>query len=224
MKRIMVVAAHPDDEVLGCGGTIARHVDKGDQVHIVFMADGVTSRQALTEHDLSKRNKAAHESCKILGTHSPKFLGFPDNKMDTVALLDVVQALEKEIDKIQPSVIYTHHAEDLNVDHRITHQAVLTAGRPQPESYINEIYSFEVLSSTEWVSPSAKNIFIPNCFVDISKVIERKIKALNAYVDEMRDFPHTRSVDTVQLLAKYRGSTVGIRCAESFKIERIILR
>jgi len=224
MKKILVVAAHPDDEVLGCGGTIARHVDEGDEVHVIFMADGVTSRNTLAEEDLRVRNKAAYESCEILGAQSPQFLGFPDNKMDTVALLDVVQELEKVMDKIQPSIIYTHHDADLNVDHRIAHQAVLTACRPQPENCVNEIYSFEVLSSTEWVSPSAKNTFIPNRFVDISKVIERKIKALNAYADEMRDYPHCRSLETVELLAKYRGSTMGMKAAESFKIERILVK
>jgi N-acetylglucosamine malate deacetylase 1 len=224
MKKILVVAAHPDDEALGCGGAIARHVDEGDEVHVVFMADGVTSRKKLAEDGLRERNKAAYESCEILGAQSPQFLGFPDNKMDTVALLDVVQELEKIMDKIQPSIIYTHHDEDLNVDHRITHQAVLTACRPQPENYVNEIYSFEVLSSTEWVAPSAKNTFIPNRFVDISNVIERKIKALNAYAEEMRDYPHSRSIETVELLAKYRGSTMGMKAAESFKIERILVK
>ena len=224
MKKVLVVAAHPDDEVLGCGGTVARHVDEGDVVQILFMADGVTSRRLFNKHDLRKRNKAAYESCEILGTESPLFLGFPDNKMDTVALLDIVKKLEKVIDKTQPSVIYTHHDQDLNIDHRITHQAVITACRPQPKSYINEIYSFEILSSTEWNSPSAKNTFIPNRFVDISKSIERKIKALNAYQEEMREFPHSRSIETIKLLAKYRGSTVGMRAAESFKMERVLLR
>lgn len=224
MKKVLVVAAHPDDEVLGCGGTVARHVDEGDVVHILFMADGVTSRRLFNKYDLEKRNKAAYESCEILGTESPQFLGLPDNKMDTVALLDIVQKLEKIIDKTKASVIYTHHDQDLNIDHRITHQAVITACRPQPESNINEIYSFEILSSTEWNSPSTKNTFIPNRFVDISKSIERKIKALNAYEEEMREFPHSRSIETVKLLAKFRGSTVGLRAVESFKVERIILK
>ena len=223
MKKILVVAAHPDDEVLGCGGAIARHVDEGDEVYIVFMADGVTSREKVADEDLRVRHKAAYSSCEVLGAQTPQFLGFPDNKMDTIALLDIVQTLEKVMDKIQPSIVYTHHDGDLNVDHRITHRAVLTACRPQPENYVNEIYSFEILSSTEWASPSVKNTFAPNRFVDISKVIERKIKALTAYADEMRDYPHSRSIETVELLAKYRGSTMGMRAAESFKIERRLI-
>ncbi len=225
MKKILVVAAHPDDEVLGCGGTVVQHVEKGDQVNIVFMADGVTSRvDSFTDEDVSIRNEAACESCRILGTQSPVFLGFPDNRLDTVALLDVVQALEKEIIAIQPSVIYTHHSEDLNVDHRITHQAVFTACRPQVGNSVNEIYSFEVLSSTEWSSPSEKSYFIPNRFVDISNVMKRKIEALHAYKEELREFPHSRSIETVELLARYRGSTMGMQAAEAFQVERILIK
>lgn len=224
MKKILVVAAHPDDEVIGCGGTIARHTSEGDQVHIIFMADGVKSRKTFTTGDIEKRNKASIDSCKILGAQIPQFLSFPDNKMDTVALLDIVQELESSINKIQPSIIYTHHGEDLNVDHRITHKAVLTACRPQPLSFISEIYSFEVLSSTEWVSPNPKNAFVPNRFVDISKFIKLKEKALNAYIEEMRSFPHSRSIETAKFLAKYRGSSMGMKAAESFQTERILIK
>lgn len=223
MKTILVIAAHPDDEVLGCGGTIARHVVEGDEVHVVFMADGVTSRVNHDNEDLSVRNKAAHESCKLLGTQEPQFLGFPDNKMDTIAFLDVVQKLEKVMMEIRPSVVYTHHDEDLNVDHRITNQAVLTACRPQPGYYVNEIYSFEILSSTNWASCSIKNTFSPSRFVDISKVIELKIKALNIYDQEMRDYPHSRSIEAVESLARYRGSTMGMMAAESFHVIRVLI-
>lgn len=224
MKKILVVAAHPDDEVLGCGGTIARHVFEGDEVHIVFMADGVTSRITTNEDERSLRSKAAFDSCQILGSQPPQFLGFPDNKMDTIALLDIVKKLEKVVDKIQPSIVYTHYSDDLNIDHRISHQAVLTACRPQPENNVNEIYSFEILSSTDWASSSEKNIFIPNRFVDISNFIDLKVKALNVYSEEMRNYPHSRSIETVKLLAKYRGSTMGMKDCESFKIERVLVK
>lgn len=222
MKKILVVAAHPDDEVLGCGGTIVRHVDEGDDVHVVFMADGVSSREKHYNEDLRARNRAAYDSCKLLGAQEPLFLGFPDNRMDTIALLDVVQKLEKVIMEIRPSIIYTHHDEDLNVDHRITSQAVLTACRPQPGCCVNEIYSFEILSSTNWTSCSIRSTFFPNRFVDISLAIELKIKALNIYDQEMRDYPHSRSIEAVKSLAKYRGSTVGMTAAESFHVVRVL--
>jgi len=224
MKKILVVAAHPDDEVLGCGGTIARHSDEGDEVYILFMTDGVSSRKNASVEDEWERHKSMHQSCEILGTQRPQFLGFPDNRMDTVALLDVVKEIEQVINKIQPSIIYTHHKGDLNIDHQITHQAVLTACRPIPKSPVSEIYSFEVLSSTEWPSPSSQSIFIPNRYVDISNYMTLKLKALDAYSEEMRDYPHSRSIGAIESLAKYRGSTMGLMAAESFITERVLVK
>ena len=221
MKKILVVAAHPDDEVLGCGGTIARHIDEGDEVHIVFMADGVTSRETAGEDNLRARNKAAYESCVVLGAQSPLFLGFPDNKMDTVALLDVVQFIENVIEKLQPKIIYTHHIGDLNIDHQITHKAVMTACRPQPDFCVKEIYAFEVLSSTEWQTPGIKS-FCPNMFVDITDYIDLKKQALEAYSCEMHLPPHSRSVENSVRLSSLRGSAFGVEYAESFMTLRII--
>jgi len=222
-KRVLVIAAHPDDEVLGCGATIAKHASNEHDVSIVFMADGVSSRQNnATENELKNRNEHAIKAGKILGLNPPIFLGFPDNKMDAVALLDVVQKLEKIIDEIKPSIIYTHHPGDLNIDHKITFQAVMTACRPQPDFCVREIYSFEILSSTEWAAPSNKTAFIPNCFVDVSNTIETKISALRAYEDEIRKYPHSRSVEAVRALARYRGASVGMSDAEAFTVQRIL--
>ncbi len=220
MSKILVVAAHPDDEVLGCSGTIARHVSDGDKVHMVFMSDGVTSRMGVELNEVEVRKQAAKDASNILGiVESPRFLGFPDNRMDTVALLDVVQTLEQVINEIGPEVIYTHHLGDLNIDHKITHQAVMTACRPKPEFCVREIYSFEVLSSTEW---STNNPFIPNYFVDISDMLELKISAIKAYNSELCVFPHARSVESIKALAIYRGASAGLNAAEAFKIERLI--
>jgi len=219
-KQILVVAAHPDDEVLGCSGTMARHVSDGDKVYVVFMSDGVTSRTCVESNEVEVRKQAAKDASNILGiVQSPRFLGFPDNRMDAVALLDIVQTLEQVIDEIEPEVVYTHHLGDLNIDHKITHQAVMTACRPQPEFCVREIYSFEVLSSTEW---STNNPFIPNYFVDISDTLELKISAIKAYNSELRTFPHARSIESIKALAKYRGASMGIRAAEAFKVERLI--
>lgn len=220
-KTVLVVAAHTDDEALGCGGTIARHVAEGNSVYAVFLADGVTSRPDSTQEESEKRNNAAAKAHEILGIRKSYLLGFPDNKMDGVALLEIVQKLEGILDEIKPQIIYTHHHGDLNVDHQITHKAVITACRPVPESPIQEIYSFEVLSATEWNTPGV-DPFIPNVFVDISSYIEKKIEALSAYHMEMRSDPHSRSIANSERQAILRGSSVGVSAAEGFSLVRSI--
>lgn len=220
-RSVLLVAAHTDDEALGCGGTIAKHVAQGDTVYAVFLADGVTSRPDAREQELAERNSAAKQAHKILGIKQSFMLGFPDNRMDTVPLLDIVQKLERVVDDVQPQIVYTHHNGDLNIDHRITHQAVLTACRPVPGSSVREIYSFEVLSATEWNSPSAPT-FIPNVFVDISGHLETKMNALDAYELEMREPPHSRTIVNVKRLAELRGSCVGVSAAEAMMAVRVI--
>jgi len=220
-KMIMVVAAHADDEVLGCGGTIARHVAEGDVVHVVFIADGVSSRSESDSTELQHRNQARDEALCILGVTHSHSLDFPDNRMDSVPLLDVVQALEPIIEEIQPSRIYTHHHSDLNVDHRITHQAVMTACRPVPGSSVREILAFEVMSSTEWAS-SRGMPFVPNIFVDIADNLQCKLQALSAYKLEMHPAPHSRSFEHVEYLARHRGHSVGLDIAEGFEVVRLI--
>jgi len=223
MTKVLVVVAHPDDEVLGCGGAIAKHVSNGDQVFVIFMADGVSSRDGHTPgNELDTRKKAACNSCKILGTETPVFLDFPDNQMDTVSLLSIVKKLEDEIKSIQPNVVYTHHSGDLNIDHRITHQAVMTACRPLPGQTVRKICSFEVLSSTEWMSVSSNNAFLPTYYIDISSTFDKKIQALQEYGSELSKFPHSRSIDAVVALSKYRGASSGVEAAEAFFIEREI--
>lgn len=214
-KSVLVVAAHADDEALGCGGTIARHVDDGDLVHAIFMTDGVGSRSSASDVDFQLRLNSATKAHAILGLRSVEYLGFPDNCMDSIPLLKIVQALEKLLHQISPQVIYTHHCGDLNIDHRITHNAVITACRPCPTGSVREILAFEVLSSTEWAAPST-HPFMPDVFVDISNYLERKIQALQAYKLEMRDVPHSRSIDHANCLAHHRGHSVGIEAAEAF--------
>lgn len=221
-KTVLVVAAHTDDEALGCGGTIARHVAEGDIVYAVFLADGVTSRPDATPEELEQRNAAAEKAHKILGITKAYMLGFPDNQLDNVPLLDIVQKLEAVFNKVRPEIVYTHHYGDLNVDHRIAHQATLTAARPVPGSSIQQIYTFEVLSSTEWNTPGF-NPFIPNVFVDISGHLKTKIMALSAYEDEMRNEPHPRSLINAKRLAELRGSSAGVSAAEGMMAIKIIL-
>ena len=218
---LVVVAAHPDDEVLGAGGTIARHVADGDCVRVVFMADGVASRDAGDPEADMRRSEAADAALDILGVRESYHLGFADNSMDETTLLSVVKKLEPVLRKCSPDVIYTHHFGDLNIDHRITQQAVMTICRPQPGEPCREIYGFEVLSSTEWQTVGDRP-FLPSLFVDISSFVDRKLKALFAYAEEMRTVPHSRSVEHAELLARHRGHSVGVMHAEAFEVYRII--
>ncbi len=227
-KTVAVIAAHPDDEALGAGGTLARHAAQGDVVHAVFFTDGVGARGQ--KDNASERNEAARKAAVILGIKAGNihFLSFPDNKMDSVPLLDIVQALEKTLEPVRPQIIYTHHAGDLNQDHRVVAQAVLTACRPQPGSAAEEIYGFEVLSSTGWAGPtdtgSAKpgETFAPAHYVDITAHIDAKMSALRCYDHEMRPFPHARSYEAVEALATLRGAQMGIQRAEAFTVIRQI--
>lgn len=221
-RRVLVVAAHTDDEALGCGGTLARHVADGDRVYAVFLADGVTSRPGATTAELEQRNSAAAKAHRILGIEKAYMLGFPDNRMDGVPLLDIVQRLEGVVAEVRPEVIYTHHFGDLNVDHRITHQAVLTACRPVPGASVREIYAFEVLSSTEWNTPGVAS-YVPNVFVDISAHLHTKLEAVEAYALEMREEPHSRSSINTKRLAEFRGNSVGLAAAESFCLVRSLV-
>ncbi|TVT58083.1 MAG: PIG-L family deacetylase [Sedimenticola thiotaurini] len=221
-RNVLVVAAHADDEVLGCAGALARHVAEGDMVHVVFMADGVTSRPGADMSNIQARMAAAEKAHAILGVSRVNYLKFPDNQMDTPSLLDVVQQLEPIIDEFCPQLIYTHHHGDLNIDHRITHQAVMTACRPVPGLSVREIRCFEVLSSTEWGGPAFES-FQPSVFVDISAYLGTKIAALSAYDHEMRAAPHSRSIEHAELLARHRGYSVGLAAAESFMLARAII-
>jgi LmbE family N-acetylglucosaminyl deacetylase len=218
-KCVLVVAAHADDEALGCGGTIARHVEAGDRVEVVFVADGVSSRPGSGDEDLARRFQATSRAQQILGITKIRFLGLPDNRLDSVPLLDIVQSLEAVIAEVNPTIVYTHHVGDLNVDHRMTHQAVMTACRPLPSSTVREILAFEVLSSTEWGGTSGAP-FIPNYFVDVSSTLATKLRALDAYSMEMRESPHSRSIVHVASLARHRGHSVGVDAAEAFMVIR----
>jgi LmbE family N-acetylglucosaminyl deacetylase len=215
MNRVLVIVAHPDDEVLGAGGTIARHAANGDEVHVAFLTDGVSARGHEAEK-AQRRDAAAREVASILGTLPPRFLAFPDNRLDGVQLLDIVQAIERIVTETSPLVVYTHHAGDLNIDHRICQRAVLTACRPLPNSTVRRIYAMEVASSTEWMPPQETTAFVPTRFVDISLTWEKKSRALKAYAEEMRPFPHPRSHQSIEALARWRGASAGLHAAEAF--------
>jgi LmbE family N-acetylglucosaminyl deacetylase len=221
-NSILVVAAHADDEALGCAGTVAKHISEGDNVSILFMTDGVSSRNDSNHNHERNRSSAMDKAMACLGVKNYQCFDFPDNKMDSIPLLSVVKSIESVIDECQPNIIYTHFAHDLNIDHRITHQAVMTACRPILGSCIEKILSFEVLSSTEWQSSSSPN-FKPQYIVDISQHWQRKQQVLACYQEELRDFPHSRSLSCVEALATLRGGTHGFTKAEAFQVERILI-
>jgi len=222
-KNTLIIAAHPDDEVLGCGGTIAKLASEGVFVHVAFLADGVFSRasgQKDQQIELKDRRTAAQQACNILGVKSVSFGDFPDNKMDVSPLLDIVKAVEELISKHQPDTLFTHHCGDVNIDHRRIHEAVVVACRPQKGHPVKKLLAFEVASSTEWQLPHSGPVFLPNYFVDISTTLDKKLAALDLYAKELRPWPHPRSRRAVEHLAHWRGSTVGVDAAEAFMLGR----
>jgi LmbE family N-acetylglucosaminyl deacetylase len=223
--NVLVIVAHPDDEVLGCGGTIAKHVAEGDAVKTIILADGVSSRSTredINHEQIQARRNNAIKANKILGVNDVSFYEYVDNRMDGVNLLDVIKDVESEIESFQPSIIYTHHVGDVNIDHKVVHNAVITACRPKPGFCVKELLFFEVLSSTEWRPSSSGMQFSPSCFVDIADTMQKKIEALRAYADEMCEFPHPRSIKACECLAYWRGASVGLNAAEAFELGRLI--
>ncbi|MDB4346483.1 PIG-L family deacetylase, partial [bacterium] len=218
-------AAHPDDEVLGCGGTIARHADAGHQVQVLIVSEGSTSRQkerdrSQARDELSVLAKAAQTAGSILGAAGVELLDLPDNRLDSLDRLDLIKLIEERVVQHQPECVYVHHAGDVNVDHRRLHEAVVTACRPTPDHVVKRLLSFEVASSTEWQPSGSAPAFHPNWFVDISAQWERKRDALEAYSSEMRPWPHARSLEALEHLARWRGAQVGVEAAEAFCLLR----
>jgi len=225
--KYLIIAAHPDDEVLGCGGSMAKWTKEGHEVNVLILAEGATSRDKQRDREsrteeLSLLAQSAKRATDILGVESVELLDYPDNRMDSIDLLDVVKEVEKIIEKLQPEVVVTHHASDLNIDHQIIHQAVITACRPLPRQSVKRILSFEVPSATEWQSTDAGRPFVPNWFEDIADTLNLKVKALEAYKSEMRVWPHARSIKAVEHLARWRGASVGVEAAEAFMLVREI--
>lgn len=218
-KTILVVAAHPDDELLGAGGTLIKHRLAGDAVYALILGTGVMARSTGTPEYRSRLLAEAAAAHEVVGFTKVAYADFPDNEYDTVSLLKITQRVETELAKIKPDIIYTHHEFDLNIDHRLTFQAVLTASRPCNPDAPQALYTFETLSSTEWQSKSTRQ-FAPNKYVDISTVLLEKQKALACYTSEMRSYPHSRSLEGVKILAAWRGLEAGMAAAEAFCLIR----
>ena len=225
--RTLVVVAHPDDEVLGCGGTMARISAEGGVVQTIFLTDGESSRffkaefsQENIKQKVKTRRTAGINAAKLLGSLPPKFYDLPDNQLDKVSLLEITKIIEEEITLFQPLRVITHFANDLNIDHCKVHEAVLVATRPQGSSTVREVVCFELPSSTEWRPPGSGIAFSPNIFIGVKEFEQQKLAALDAYASEMRAFPHPRSREAIEALMRWRGSTANMKSAEAFLLER----
>ncbi len=216
--NVLVVAAHPDDELLGAGGTIARHAAKGDKVKLAVMCEGVSLRYQ-PDWDAQVR-KQANDAANILGAHELVLGDLPDQRLDTIPLQQLAARVEQLIADWKPEIIYTHFAGDINRDHQVLAEAVLVAARPYSAPSVKEVLMFETPSSTEWSSPSLTPSFHANVYVDIAEFLETKIRAFTCYTAEIRQYPHPRSPEALGDRARYWGSLVNQKAAEAFMLVR----
>lgn len=223
MKNILVFAAHPDDELLGVGGTIKRLVNDGAVARAVILAEGITSRSNRRDDTdrllLDDIKKDAENAVSEVGYHSIDFCNCPDNRMDEMDLLDIIKIVTGYVEKYQPDTVFTHFHGDLNIDHQRVNEAVLTACRPVGNYCVKRIYAFETPSSTEWNYRYAEP-FTPNVYFDVTDTLDAKIRGMECYRSERRTSPHPRSAEALRALACYRGSAVGYDYAEAFMLLR----
>jgi len=223
-KNILIITAHSDDETLGMGGTIAKHVKNGDKVFAISMTDGVSSRNKSNQKAIRIRKKSSSQASEILGFTWIDNKNLPDNQLDTVPLLEIIKIIEQYKKELNPSIIYTHCASDLNIDHKLVCQATLTAFRPLANSTWSEIRTFEIPSSTDYGHNSVTGNFNPNLFINIKDYWDKKSSALEKYKDELMEYPNSRSLNKIKFLAEYRGGQCGLVMAEAFEILKVIDR
>jgi len=226
-QRVLIVAAHPDDEVLGCGAFCARLARRGATVSVLLLGEGATARAcppagSTMEAAVTRLQQQAAQAASLLGAQPPFFGGFPDNRFDTVPLLALAKRVEEIKAQVRPTLVLTHHPGDLNIDHVLTHRAVMTAFRPLPGAGSLDVLAFEVLSSTEYAASPGFVPFVPTVFVDVAEQLDCKIKALEAYVTEQQPAPHPRSAQAIRALAARRGYQAGMHCAEAFMLLRSV--
>jgi LmbE family N-acetylglucosaminyl deacetylase len=227
-KKIMVVAAHPDDELLGLGATIHKFIEKYNiQTHVVILGEGLTSRSDTRDTDFWKQKLQKHQqnirkAQQLIGYHSIISYQFSDNRFDSVDLLDIIKVIENEKHKFNPDVIFTHHGGDLNIDHRLTFEAVVTATRPMQHERVKSIITFETPSGTEWQASTFPQPFIPNMYVEVSENdVNAKLSGMEQYEFEVREYPHPRSIKALRIKMQNRGIEIGCKFAEAFHIVRL---
>lgn len=220
MQKILAVVAHPDDETIGVGGTLYKHVRTGDEVHVLILGDGKSSRgntyKKLTKMVNQKSFQETKKALSCLGIELFYKEHLPDNRFDRVDMLDISKKISSYVNKIKPTIVYTHHPGDLNIDHQRTSEAVTIACRPMENNSVREIYHFETLSSTEMAGFTPNRVFLPNVFVNIEAEIQQKIKAMSYYKSELCQFPHPRSLEAIEANAKVWGAKVNLKYAEAF--------
>ena len=220
MAKVLVIAPHPDDEVLGCGGTIVKYVREGSEVHLCIVTKAYPPEWP--EEEVKKRREEVLKVNEILGIKKTFFLDLPTLKLDTIPQKELNNVIIQVVNEVQPEVLYIPHKGDVNKDHRLVFDAVMVLVRPKPGSVIKKVLSYETLSETEWAAPFIENAFVPNIYVDISETLEVKLRAMSEYSSELKEYPHPRSLDAISALAKIRGASVGVRAAEAFMLVREI--
>jgi len=218
--KVLVIAPHPDDEVLGCGGTMVKHVSEGDEVYLCVVTKAYPPDWP--EDEIKERRDEVVRANKILGTKKTYFLDLPTVKLDTIPQKELNETIAEVVNESQPEIVYVPHGGDVNNDHRLVFEAAMVAIRPKPALAIKKILCYETLSETEWAAPLAENAFMPNVYVDISGVLATKLKAMSEYKSELKEFPHPRSLEAISALAKVRGATTGVEAAEAFMLMREI--
>jgi LmbE family N-acetylglucosaminyl deacetylase len=228
-KNILIVVAHPDDELLGLGATMNKLINEyGVKAHVIILGEGITSRSDSRDLSKCKEDLLIHKeniknAQKVIGYQSVSTYDFPDNRFDSVALLDIIKVIEKEKKTFIPEVVFTHHGGDLNIDHQRTFEAVMTACRPMSHETVKTIITFETPSGTEWRANTDPRHFLPNLFIAVSlDNLEAKIKGMQSYEFESRSFPHPRSPEALRIQAQRWGVAVGINYVEAFNIVRLI--
>jgi LmbE family N-acetylglucosaminyl deacetylase len=219
MTRVLVVTAHPDDEVLGMGGTVAAHaVDRRDSVRILCVTDGSSAQYVGDAQKMQQKNEDARRAAHELGVEDFVHRNLPDMRLDTVPHIEVNAVIEEHIRDLRPEIVYAPHP-DVNLDHCALFDSVLVATRPFPDQPVRRVLTYATVSSTEW-SAAGRNWFVPNWFVDVTSTMERKLAAFRCYATEHRAYPHPRSERALRAHGEYFGASVGCEYAEPFVLVR----
>ncbi len=219
-KSIMVVAPHPDDEVLGCGGIIAKYSESGIHVYVLVVTRGTP--KLYSAEKIENIRKEARNAHSLLGVKETVFLDFPAPELDIISMAEIAREISDVIKRFSITDLYIPHRGDIHGDHRVVFNACIIAARPVGNYTVKSIYAYETLSETEWAPPFADDAFIPGKFVDVSTTIEKKLEAMRCFKSQLREFPNPRSIETLTALSNFRGSTVGFLNAEAFMVIRVI--